>query len=349
MGPHLLRPDNLTPPARTPWGGRRIPELFKKSLGILLPVGPVGESWEVSVEPSFPSRLADTGEFLSEAIAAHPEAWLGAEVARLHGGALPLLVKLLDSADDLSVQVHPLQGHPGLGPGESGKAEAWLVLVADPGAGIYLGWRDGVGREQVEACLEASGDLNHLMNFVAVKEGDVYTISPGLPHAIGAGVTLLEPQVVTPGKRAVTYRYWDWNRRYDAEGRLDPGGEPRPLNAALAMDCTDWTAAGGSELPRTLGTRERIPQDGPMGRQLLLQWPFFRLETWEGSGSLLVPCPGTLWAITCLGGSAILRCSPSPGAASQVLLPCGQSAVIPAAAGDLQVEGDRAVLAAVRL
>ena len=70
----------------------------------------------------------------------------------------------------------------------------------------------------------SSGDASALLRFVPVAPGDFFTIGPGTPHAIGPGLTLVEPQQVLPGRRGLTYRYWDWNRRYDAEGRPDPQG-----------------------------------------------------------------------------------------------------------------------------
>src|SRR5690606_32023453 len=106
MKPSLLRPDNITSPARTPWGGRKILDHYKRGLelGAAAALPLAGESWEISVEPSFPSRLAEGGALLGAVIAADPVGWLGREAARRHGGQTPLLVKLLDTAQSLSVQ-----------------------------------------------------------------------------------------------------------------------------------------------------------------------------------------------------------------------------------------------------
>src|SRR5262245_61367779 len=149
MRPEKIRPDNFTPATRTPWGGTRILSRYKPALIKAQEI--VGESWEVSVEPSFPSRFADSSETLAERIAADPMSWLGRDVAARYGGQTPLLVKLLDAADHLSLQVHPTDGDPALAAGESGKPEAWVVLDVDPGCGLYLGFREGVERRDVEA------------------------------------------------------------------------------------------------------------------------------------------------------------------------------------------------------
>lgn len=334
MTPRLLRCDNLTPPTRTPWGGGEILRRYKAGLG--LPAeGVVGESWEVSVEPSFPSRFADDDTLLSDAIAAQPERWLGAEVARRYGGQTPLLIKLLDAADNLSVQVHPEDGDPALGPGESGKPEAWVVLDAQKGAGLYLGFRDGVGRAEVTRCLEGGGALDSLMNFVPVRRGDAFVVAAGTPHAIGAGVTLVEPQFVAPGRRGLTYRFWDWNRRYDAQGKRDPAGALRPLHVERSLAVTSWDGPTGEAFVASCRARPKYLSAGALRRSRVIDWPWFVTERWEGSGALELAPIGTMWAITALAGQAMIK---SEG--GEVSLRMGQSAVVPASAGGLEVLGD---------
>ena len=192
--PLLLQPDNFTPPSRTPWGGRRIRDELKADAQ-LAPGGLVGEAWELSVEPDFPSRIAE-GPSLDDVLRDDP-ALLGAEGA---SGSTALLVKLVDAADDLSVQIHPRSDDPRLAANESGKPEAWYIIDTEPGAGLYLGFRDGVSRRDVETAIDERGDVETLMSFVPVSPGDLFLIEPGTPHAIGKGVLLLEPQRVAPGQ-----------------------------------------------------------------------------------------------------------------------------------------------------
>lgn len=327
-GPELLRPDNFTPLTRTPWAGRRIIERYKPGL---LHDEPVGESWEISCEPSFPSRLARDDATLAEVIAADPEAWLGAALAARYGGQSPLLVKLLDSAENLSVQVHPADDDPGLAPGEGGKPESWYILEATPGAGIYLGFREGVRRADVERCLSEGENLDQLMNFVIVSPGDSFIIRPGTAHAIGAGVTLLEPQHVAPGRRGVTYRFWDWNRRYAEDGRPSPDGRPRPLHVERSLAVTDWAAPGGAAFVESCRARPRALGSGSPTRTLLIDTPFFAAEAWAGDGRLTLAVP-TMIGVTCLEGELRLE---TPGGA--VTVGAGRSAVIPAAAGTVTV------------
>ena len=342
MRPRLLRPDNFTPPTRTPWGGRRILDHYKRDLD-LRSTGDIpacGESWEVSVEPSFPSSFADDDTLLGDAIRAAPADWLGPGAAARGEGQTPLLVKLLDARENLSVQVHPADGDPALGPDESGKTEAWYVLDARDSAGIYLGFRDGVTRDHVERCLRSRGRLDDLMNFVPIAPGDAFVLEPGTVHAISAGATLLEPQVVTPGRRGVTYRYWDWNRLYDDRGvrcddRQAPDramGKARPLHIERALAVTDWAGPRGQTLVASCRSKPALLTGGSLRRELVATSSRFVLERWAGMGALRVAAAHTLVAAVCVAGSAELRTS-----AGNERIERGQSMVIPAAAGDIEV------------
>lgn len=358
--PRLLRPDNFTPPTRTPWGGRKILAHYKRDLpmvmgraGVADALPRVGESWEISVEPSFPSRTADTGELLADVIAADPVGWLDVAGARRHGGQTPLLVKLLDAADNLSVQVHPSDQDPALGPDESGKIESWYVLETDPALagdtapGVYLGFRDGVGRSDVEQCLRAGGRLDALLSFVPVRPGDAFVIDAGTVHAIGAGVTLVEAQIVRPGRHGVTYRYWDWNRRYDEQGNPSAAGQPRPLHVERSLAATRWDSGhGAQDMAKgiTKGIAKgvdryrvapRIVQTGALDRVRVIDWDHLVVERWAGSGSLRVPAAQAMLAMLCVHGEAAVRTE----SGARMPICRGESAVIPARAGEIEVEG----------
>ena len=344
MGPLLLEPDNFTPPTRTPWGGRRIASRYKADVLADARATPIiGESWEVSVEPSFPSVVESTGRTLADTIARDPLGWLGAGAVARHGPQTPLLIKLLDAADELSVQVHPAAGDPTLGAGESGKPESWLVLDADPGAGLYLGFREGVSRDDVATCLTGHGPLDQLLEFVPCKPGDAFVIDGGTPHAIGRGLTLVEPQFVTAGRRGVTCRFWDWNRRYDAAGARSPDGTPRDLHVQRSLKVTNWAAPRG---PAFVESCRRIPQPldgGGLTRDLVVDWPWFVVETWRGTGAMSLPAAGTMLALTAVGGAAEIET-----AEGAVRLTRGRSAVVPAAAGALSVLAESAHIIACR-
>lgn len=322
IGPLRLRSDNFTPPTRTPWGGTKIPTRYKAGVLTGPASGVVGESWEISVEPSFPSRVHGTDRLLADHIAQDPTAWLGPEVCAAYGGQTPLLVKLLDTSDNLSVQVHPAMDDPALGPDESGKPESWIVLEADPGAGIYLGLRDGVDRATVQDCLTARGRLDELLNFVPCSPGDCFVIDAGTVHAIGAGMTLLEPQHVAPGKRGLTYRYWDWNRLYDEHGKRSPNGSPRELHVERSLAVTRYDATGPAFVERCR-SRPKPLSPSPVEHVLLLRSAYFEAESLRGAGAATLQVP-SMTGVTVLTGQIEV---------AGVAASAGQSLVVPACMG----------------
>jgi mannose-6-phosphate isomerase class I len=295
--PVLLRDGNFTPPSRTPWGGRRICALKGR------PHALVGESWELSLGPLFPSATEE-GAPLSDRVAEDPRGWLGP------AGSSALLVKLLDADDELSVQIHPKDDDPELRQGESGKPEAWYVVDRAPGAGIYLGLAEGVDAMAMAHAIDAAGDVSALLSFVPVEPGDFFSIEAGTPHCIARGVMLVEPQHVAPGCEGLTYRYWDWGRRYDAEGKLDPNGAPRALHRDRALAVTDWSLPRGDALLDRVRTRagsvdlaaaariEALCGSGaPIGSDRL------RVARMTGTGRLDMAQADSLCALTVLEGS----------------------------------------------
>jgi mannose-6-phosphate isomerase len=208
------------------WGGRRLATLGKALEGDQ----PVGESWELVDLPEDQSRVAEgplLGARLRDLIERSGPAILGP--VGLDGGSFPLLVKYIDAAQDLSVQVHPdavaaarLGGRP--------KSEAWTVLDAAPGAKIFLGLRPGTRREDLEAAL-CAGQVPELLQAVPVSAGDIVPVPPGTTHAIGAGVLLAEVQQPSD----TTYRVYDW-------GRVGLDGKPRALHRREALESIHFEA-----------------------------------------------------------------------------------------------------------
>lgn len=301
----------------------------------------VGESWELSLDPSFPSRDLD-GELLADHIARDPEAWLGPGAPDS-----PLLVKLLDARDVLSVQVHPADGDPTLGPQESGKPEAWVVLAREPGAGLWLGLAEGVTRHDFATALDRFGRIDGeaaareigdrvaaMLNFVPVEPGDTFVIEAGTVHAIGPGLTLLEPQLVRPGKTGVTYRFWDWGRRYDAAGRLDPAGAPRTLHRDRSLAVTAWDAPRGAAFvahcrrhPRIIATRDAATHER------LIDDLGMRVDRLVGTGHVTLAALGSLAALVVTQGAVDL---------GGVVARGGQTLALPATLGPLDLVLDEA-------
>ncbi|MDB4986166.1 MAG: hypothetical protein JWN04_1344 [Myxococcaceae bacterium] len=342
--PVLLRPDNFTPPTRTPWGGTRLSREYKAAFLTSAVERVIGESWEVSIEPDFPGWL-DDGRALGEYIAQDPIAVVGEEARRPHGSTA-LLVKYIDTSDPLSVQIHPSDDYAGLGDGECGKPESWYVVEREPGAGLYLGFQRGTVEADVRAALEEGSSLEPLLRFVAVEPGDFFVIDAGTPHAIGTGLTLVEPQHVVPGKRGVTYRYWDWNRRYDAGGKPSPAGEGRPLHVEHALRVTDWSRVQddgfidsiriSAGAPVLAGPATWTALAGPGG--LHSRW--LRVGRIAGTGVLPLPTLDRMHAITVMAGRVRV---------GTLSIERGRSAVVPAwlAGSALTLEGAHALVMAV--
>ena len=171
---------------------------------------------------------AFAGRTLREALHADARAIMGRAHLSAHG-RFPLLVKFLDAAEHLSVQVHPTAAFAEARPGAHLKTETWLVLHAAPGARIWRGVKASVTREAFERTLRSGGDIVPLLVEERVRAGDCIDLPSGLCHALGEGLTVAEVQ--TPSD--TTFRVFDWNR----------GDPSRPLHLDEAMACIQFGAA----------------------------------------------------------------------------------------------------------
>lgn len=322
--PVLLRPDNFTPPTRTPWGGTRLSRSYKREF-VQGGTPVIGESWEISVEPDFPGALED-GRALESYLASAPAVTLGGEAARGRTSTA-LLVKLIDTDEPLSVQIHPSDDYAGLADDECGKPESWYVVDREPGAGLYLGFARGTTRAEVERALREGRSLESLLRFVPVEPGDFFVIDAGTPHAIGRGLTLVEPQHVSPGRRGVTYRYWDWNRRYDALGREDASGKPRALHVDHALAVTRWDEVQEDGFVEAIRVRAPLPALGGAPSVTVLAGhgglasPWLHVSRLAGSGPCRLPSLDRLLGLTVLGGTLEV---------GGLVVGRGRSAVVPA-------------------
>ena len=221
---NTMNPIRMNPAFRggklTPWGGEKLRSVFGKQI----PEVPTGESLEISCIPGLESR-DDAGRTLPELINEYGEAYVGAYA----GKAFPLLLKLIDAREALSVQVHPDDAYASAHEnGKLGKTEAWLILDAPEGAELVYGILPGTDRQQLRAACEAGSAVAPLLRRVKVRPGDVCFIPSGCVHAIGAGITLYEIQQSSD----ITYRFYDWDR-------TDSQGRKRELHLEKALAVTD--------------------------------------------------------------------------------------------------------------
>ncbi|ERI95661.1 mannose-6-phosphate isomerase, class I [Clostridiales bacterium oral taxon 876 str. F0540] len=183
------------------WGGRDL-ELFRDNL----PEGEIGESWDVACHPHGTSVISNgvfKGMRLDELIKLKGSEIVGSKISKEW---FPLLVKLINAKDKLSVQVHPEDEYAKKIEGEMGKTEVWYVVEAFEGANLVVGTKNCT-KEQFKKAIE-TGEFDEFMNKIPVKKGEVYFVKSGLIHAIGEGVIIAEIQQ----NSNTTYRVYDYNR-----------------------------------------------------------------------------------------------------------------------------------------
>lgn len=219
MYPLLLKPavtDYL-------WGGSRL----KTEFGYETDKEIAAEAWVLSCHKDGPSTVIN-GEFAGKTLPEVLEIWgdgaIGERAAEFP--YFPLLIKLIDAKQKLSLQVHPSDEYALKNEGEFGKTEMWYVVDCDEGAELIYGFKEDISKEEFERRIK-DNTLTDVCNFVPVHKGDVFFISSGTLHAIGGGILIAEVQQNSNS----TYRVSDY-------GRLGADGKPRPLHIEKAVDVT---------------------------------------------------------------------------------------------------------------
>ena len=281
------------------WGGRKLAELFRKKLPLNKPIG---ESWEIVDRPEAQSVVANgplAGKTLHELWSQHRKEIFGdvPEAPRF-----PLLIKLLDAQEKLSLQVHPpakiaakLGGEP--------KTECWYVASAEADAELFVGFKKSITREEFEKLLRAgsAADQVHRIN---VKAGNGMLLPGGRFHAVGAGNVLVEVQQNSD----TTYRVFDWNRIDQSTGK------PRQLHVDQALDCIDYNDVA----PKLIE---------PKG-DLLVKHKLFEIQKWNLDSPREAAPPGQFAIVNCLTGSV---------SCADVDLSPGEFFLVPASLKDRQL------------
>ena len=281
------------------WGGRRLESEFGKNLP---PNARIGESWEIVDREEAQSVVrngATHGKTLHE---------LWTQDRRLIFGEVPdaprfpLLVKLLDTQEKLSLQVHPPEKIAAKLGGEP-KTEFWYVAAADPGAALYLGFCGSMTREKFKKALR-DGTAASRVQEIRVKAGDAMFLPAGRFHAVGAGNLLVEIQQNSD----TTYRVFDWNR-------VDQDGKPRQLHIDQALQCIDFN--------------DCEPQLVKPKGELLVKHKLFEIQKWKLDKPREVAPSGQFAIVFCLSGSL--------GCADADLAP-GEFFLVPASLQDRQLK-----------
>ena len=289
----------------TPWGGEKLKTIYGKKI----PETPTGESLEISCIPGLESR-DDAGRTLSDLIAEHGSAWVG----RYAGKPFPLLLKLIDAREALSVQVHPddayAHEHEA---GKLGKTEAWLILDCPEDAELVYGIRPGTSPESLKEACERGSAVAPLLRRVKVRPGDVCNIPAGTVHAIGAGILLYEIQQSSD----ITYRFYDWDR-------ADKQGNRRELHLKQALAVTNLAFAP-----------EPKHWSGEAGVTRMLEEPFFSLDLIRTGGETVrLPAVQDFGFLTALTEGLRLEWN-----GGEVPLMKGESFFLPCGSPELRMSG----------
>ena len=281
------------------WGGRKLAELFGKHLP---PNKRIGESWEIVDRPEAQSIVANgplKGATLHELWSQHRQEIFG---NLPNSPRFPLLIKLLDAQEKLSLQVHPpekiatrLGGEP--------KTECWYVASAEPSAELFVGFKKSITREEFEKSLRA-GSAADYVHTIRVQDGDAMFLPAGRFHAVGAGNVLAEIQQNSD----TTYRVFDWNR---VDRSTD---KPRRLHVDQALESIDFNDVA----PKLIE---------PKG-ELLVKHELFELQKWNLDSPREVTPRGQFTIVCCLTGSV---------SCADVDLRPGEFFLVPAPLQDRQV------------
>ncbi len=294
------------------WGGSRL----KALKGLPADGRNIGESWEISAVRGSESVVQNgelAGSTLGELVQRYGAELMGKHIAEAHGTEFPLLVKFIDAAGDLSIQVHPGDELARARHGKLGKTEMWYVMDARPGATLLAGFKKQIRPEEYAAKV-ADGSIVDVLARHKVHPGDVFFIPAGRVHAICRGILLCEIQQSSD----VTYRLYDYNR-------LGLDGKPRQLHTEEARNAIDY---------KVYDDYRTHYQPVAEGAVRIVDCPFFVVNVVATSSSLHrnLLAEDSFVTLSCLSGA----CTIQAGGVS-VSLGTGNSCLIPASVADFEV------------
>ncbi|NMA83003.1 MAG: class I mannose-6-phosphate isomerase [Epulopiscium sp.] len=302
------------------WGGTKLKDLYDREL----PYEHTGESWDVACHPEAVSVICNgdfRGTTLLELFQTQPDELLGKTFAKAQ--KFPLLVKLLDAQEKLSVQVHPKDAYAKkYENGELGKYEMWYIIDAPLGATVVAGLKPDTTKEQFEMAVRQGTVESYLMH-IPVTRGDVIYVPAGLVHALEENIVLAEIQQNSD----TVYRVYDWNR-------LGLDGQPRELHVQKALDVIDFAT---NEQPIVKGL-SIYKKDAIY--TYYIATPYFAVEKIQLTGEIEEDTKSLkFYLYTCVEGRGIIKHNEIEYNFCQ-----GQSFMIPGSAGQYKIKGDATLL-----
>ena len=285
-----------------------------------------GESWELCVRREEMCRVQNgalAGKPLGELIDTYGKELTGADYT---SQSFPLLIKLLDAGDTLSVQVHPDDAYAAEVENDRGKTEMWYIIEADEGAELICGLAEGLTAKDLAKAV-SDGNIEAALHHQPIRPGEVYFIPAGFAHAIGKGILLAEIQQNCD----LTYRVYDFERR-------QPDGSLRELHVKKALDVIRPFSTEEIDAIRYSRTGGRAPSE-----EVLADCEYFRVEKLEPKGeSMTVPQGSRMRHLLCIEGNGVLLCD---GARYEVKK--GDSWLLPACLADVTLAGEAKLLLTV--
>ena len=296
------------------WGGSRLRTVF----GFDIPNDKIGEDWAISAHPNGVSVIENgpyQGQTLDQLWKEHQELF-----GHSTEDVFPLLIKILDAEDDLSVQVHPDDVYGLKNEGELGKTECWYIIDAKPGAEIIYG-HHAQTREELAAMIN-EGRWDDLLTRVPVKKGDFFYVPSGTIHAIGKGIMILETQQSSD----TTYRVYDYDRK-------DDSGQLRELHIQQSVDVTTVPA-------KTPDLNIQEVRKGDSAIVTYLKTDFFNVYEWQVKGSLRFKkaAPYTLATVITGFGKLVVN-------GETYELNMGTSFILPNQIESWEIQGDVTIIA----
>ena len=290
------------------WGGNKLHEVLNRNIPSC---ALFGEAWLIADHPACESIVVEgplQGKTLRELMLEDSESILGSRVQPTTDGRFPLLLKLIDAGDVLSVQVHPDDEQAAaLHEPDGGKTEMWYVLDAEQESKLFVGLCPGVTRETMKASIE-QGNAEKLVHSFPVKNGDSVFVASGVIHAIGAGILLAEIQQ----NSNITYRLYDWNRK-------DAQGNPRQLHVEKALEVINYDAS-----PKSTDQPLRYEENG-CSHEILAACSYFATEKLSVSKETVFESNNTFHIIHATGNEVCLLTEDN-----MCVLKRGEAALIPA-------------------
>ncbi|MGL4993625.1 MAG: type I phosphomannose isomerase catalytic subunit [Bacteroidales bacterium] len=313
-----IYPYIFSPIIKSPiWGGSRISKFKNKNSKTEI----IGESWEISNIPGSESIVINgdsKGASLDQLIMQHGASLLGKKVSEKYNNQFPLLIKLIDTSQDLSIQVHPNDLLAQSRHNCSGKSEMWYIIEADKGSSIYSGFKNRITPQEYQKAI-SSKEIKELIREHKAESGDVFYIPAGTIHTIGKGCLLLEIQQNSD----ITYRIYDYDR-------IDSQGNPRELHTELAKEAIDF------EIDNTITEKQDCKINN---RTQLLSTTYFAVNKIciDGSLTLSTPSIDSFTIYVCTKGDFTLYvedCEP-------ITVTQGNTILVPAIITKIRIESNR--------